>query len=119
MDLVEYVTAWTLGRTGVASLIMGSRDEKQLDGTLAAIDKTIPAEHLPQIDALFSPAQASGRRTGAVVAREAGLGARGPRGLIRQPIRDRFYVACGRPFDPHSPYGARHLLPLIYITIYK
>ena len=21
--------------------------------------------------------------------------------------------------DPHSPYGARHLLPLIYITIYK
>ena len=22
-------------------------------------------------------------------------------------------------FNPHSPYGARHLLPLIYITIYK
>ena len=21
--------------------------------------------------------------------------------------------------NPHSPYGARHLLPLIYITIYK
>ena len=55
MDLVQYVTAWTLGRPGVASLIIGSRDEKQLNGTFEALDKTIPAEHLPQIDALFPP----------------------------------------------------------------
>lgn len=55
MSLVEYVMAWTLSQRGITSIIAGLRNRAQLDAAVEATEKTIPTEHLSQIDAIFPP----------------------------------------------------------------
>ena len=53
MSLSEYVTAWTLSRPGVTSVILGLRDAEQTNSAVTATEKCIPGEHQEKIDALF------------------------------------------------------------------
>ncbi len=55
MSPAEYAVSWILSRRGVASVIVGCRSPQQLDATLGAISKRIPAEHFQKIDSLFPP----------------------------------------------------------------
>lgn len=51
----EYALAWVLSRHGVASAIMGCRNEAQLDAAARATALEIPAAHEERIDAAFPP----------------------------------------------------------------
>ena len=59
-DLAQYVTAWTLARPGIVSLIMGFRNTQQLDAGIAGLELKIPDLHHKEIDKLFPPPRPSG-----------------------------------------------------------
>ena len=44
--------AWLLGRPGVATLVIGARDERQLDATLAAAELELTVEERARLDAV-------------------------------------------------------------------
>ncbi|MBM3740098.1 MAG: aldo/keto reductase [Acidobacteria bacterium] len=49
----EYAIAWVLSRPSVASVILGWRNEEQMNAAVRAADLRIPAEHLATLDRLF------------------------------------------------------------------
>ncbi|MFN0168205.1 MAG: aldo/keto reductase [Bryobacteraceae bacterium] len=53
--MAEYSVAWVLSRPGVASAILGIRNEEQLQEAVRAVALTLPPHHQAQLDALFPP----------------------------------------------------------------
>jgi aryl-alcohol dehydrogenase-like predicted oxidoreductase len=51
----QVALAWLLGRPGVATLVIGARDEKQLDANLAAAKVALSAEERSRLDRVSAP----------------------------------------------------------------
>ena len=51
----KYSLAWTLTQPAMTSLIVGVKTVAQIEEALAALEVSIPQEHLPQIDAACPP----------------------------------------------------------------
>ncbi len=53
--LAQYALAWLLQKQPVASVIVGAKRVEQLEEAVRALEVTIPAEHLPEIDRITPP----------------------------------------------------------------
>ncbi|MGD9868601.1 MAG: aldo/keto reductase [Geminicoccaceae bacterium] len=51
----QVALAWLLGRPGVATLVVGARDERQLDANLAAVEVELSAEERSRLDRVSAP----------------------------------------------------------------
>jgi hypothetical protein len=51
----QVALAWLLGRPGVATLVIGARDERQLDANLAAVEVELSAEERSRLDRVSAP----------------------------------------------------------------
>lgn len=61
MNLLQYVTSWTLSRRCVASMVVGCRTPAQLDEVVGGALRPFPVEQESKVDSLFpSPAPSSG-----------------------------------------------------------
>lgn len=55
VSAAQVALAWTLGRPGVASLVVGGRSEAQFRDSLAAVDLRLTAEERARLDAVSAP----------------------------------------------------------------
>lgn len=55
VPLAPYALAWTLAQSGVTAVVVGVRDERQMDDALHALSVRIPSDHLAQLDRIFPP----------------------------------------------------------------
>ena len=55
VSAAQVALAWTLGRPGVTSLIVGARTEEQLADNLAAVDLELADDERARLDALSAP----------------------------------------------------------------
>lgn len=51
----EVATAWTLGRPGVDTVLVGARTVDQLNTSLKAVERSLPVEALDKLDAISAP----------------------------------------------------------------
>ena len=51
----QVALAWLLGRPGVASLVIGGRNEEQFRDSLAAADLALAADERARLDAVSAP----------------------------------------------------------------
>jgi len=51
----QYALAWTLMQPAITSLVVGVKRTEQIEDALAALDVSIPEEHLEQVDAICPP----------------------------------------------------------------
>ena len=51
----EVALAWTLGRPGITSLVIGARTDEQLRTNLGAVGLTLPAEHIDRLEQASRP----------------------------------------------------------------
>ena len=55
LPLVQYALAWTLAQPAITSLVVGAKQAEQIEDAVAALDATIPEEHLKQIETICPP----------------------------------------------------------------
>jgi aryl-alcohol dehydrogenase-like predicted oxidoreductase len=55
VSAVQVCLAWSMNRPGVASLVVGARNDAQLLDNLAAVDLQLSTEETARLDALSNP----------------------------------------------------------------
>lgn len=55
VPMAQYALAWTLTQPAIVSLVVGAKRVNQIEDAVAALDVSIPSEHLKKLDQLCPP----------------------------------------------------------------